>query len=267
MSETRDDAIEMRSIHGVHLDVEDILKKLSDIQIEFISLQNKIQFNLRLQQEHRDVLQGRKHDVSNDYVYQVMSNFSYLYLSYEDIKRKLTHYLSAAEIKEIEDSVINAAEDDRAFANLMFFPQYQAMHTASVSQHAQALNQAKYYNDQDVWIKNTNYSERVKTYRTWYLYTGLLSIIGIGIPFLLGGLVTHIIDKLSVALSSASLRKNNQQIDRQIEANTNPKLSALEAKVNIDTESVLRQGFFSLAKQRFTREIREVDSNHNKLAN
>lgn len=267
MGKTRDDAIEMPSMGRKHVEIDDLLKQFNDIKAEFLSLQNKIQRDNRLQTEHSDLLQDRKNDVSHYYVYQVMSNFSYLYLNYEDLKRKLTHYLSEAEIKEIEDSVINVAHDERAFDNLMFFPQYQAVHTAAVAQHAEALNQAKFFNNQDVWIKSSNYSERVKTYRTWYLYTGLLSIIGIGLPFLLGGLVTHIIDKIAVKLSNGSCEKNIRLIDRQIEANTNPKLSELQAKVNIDTESVLRQGFFSLAKQRFAREMREVHSNHLKLAN
>jgi hypothetical protein len=266
MSKSRDEAIELPSLGQPYLAIEDLLKRLNDIKAEFLTLQNKIKHNARLQSEHNDFLNNRINQVSSEYIYQVMSNFSFLYLNYEDIKRKLTQFIPADEIKAIEDSVAHAAQDNNAFANLMFFPQYQDLHSDAVRKHADELSNARSFNAQDIWINSVNYSERVKSYRTWYFYTGLLSIVGIGIPLLLGGVVAHIIDKISVKLANQAREKAISSIDRQLDASVNPGLADLQAKVNIDTESVLRQGFFALAKQRYERVIREVDSNHNKLA-
>src|SRR3990167_9387550 len=176
MGSPQTEAVELSTLVKNHTDFEELVKKLNDIKSEYLSLQNLIKQNIRLQAEHHDLLQDRANEISNYYSYQVMTKFSYLHLSYEDLKRKLTHYLSAEEIKDIEDSVIHASRDEDAFANLLFFPEFQAEHETAISQHAQVLHQAKHFNNQDIWIDNVNYAERAKSYRTWYVYTGLLSI-------------------------------------------------------------------------------------------
>ncbi len=102
---------------------------------------------------------------------------------------------------------------------------------------------------------------RREKYIEWHKFTGAISIVMVGLPFLIGGAIVHAIDKLITSLRLCLLKAQNREIDQKIENHYNPEEKQMKERIKGNSLTSLRQGFFTAAKARYRKPVAELEKN------
>jgi hypothetical protein len=97
-------------------------------------------------------------------------------------------------------------------------------------------------------------------YTEWHFITGVLSLAGLGIPFFIGGIIANIVDAIIVKVRVSSLNASINRSNAELKNNIHPDLQIMHKRINSDPDMLMHQGFFSLAKSRHQRCMKELDN-------
>jgi len=252
--------------------LQDTIRDLNRLKTDFMRLQFQLKNNRMLIREH-ELLKSESSKATPFFSAKVIHPFDILCQRYNEIKSQLDQFIPKEEIEQIETSVMNAAKiDDTTLHQLVFFPNYQKMHVKAAGEYKATLEEKiPAMREKRDGIKS-RYKERCSSevpdrldYKSWHAVAGGCMIIGVGIPFFIGGLMVHLIDCIITHIKIGCLNRTIAKAEHEISHQIHPGLNEFHKTIQHDPAMQLRQSFFSLSKTRHQTCMHELDELHERI--
>lgn len=240
-----------------------IIRQLERLQHDCLSLQKKLkQKQYYLEYERlRWKLYAQQHgaaiyqDVTSTPAFNrhIILPFVELNSNYLFVRSKLIQMncLTKDDITEMEAYVLSAAnESESALAQLRFFPAFQQTHLTAATRHKQMLFQRRIELCDEINKVRHQYEETSLFYKKLHRRATMLSLIAIGLPVLIGGLMAHLITKIMTQVKLKELHKHRQEMLKQIKSDDHPGLDYLHDEIRMNEYLLIKQGFFMVLKER-----------------
>lgn len=249
-----------------------IIRQMAEVKERFAVLQTRLnqkKYFIEYEQ-HRWTLQAQEHgslpvaelDISAGFSKDIMipfveANSRYLGLKQELIMQKC---LTRDEVAEIESEVLaSAGKSEEDLSKMLFFPAFQKKHLVAADDHKQLLLQRQESLNFDIHLIRSEYTQKSRFYKKLHFGASVLSLVGIGLPILLGGLMAHLITKLSARAKIASINRRKNENNHHIANNIHPALDALHDEIRQNESHLLKQSFFTAAKAKHDQKIDKLE--------
>ena len=238
-----------RSVQGHERDLEiKLLQELENLRIKFMKLDEKMQQD-HLKKELELYVAGKI--VRPSYVLQAeMDHLIELNKKYEEIRERLikNKSLSSDDICEIEQQCLAVQTKKGDLKALQYFPNFQKLYEGKLEEERKYLsaeNNKLMLEQSDI---NKSYHHRHKEAGGWYAGLAVLSVIGVGIPFLMGTLIWHLADKIRTSLKVKARAEKINANSAILESKKSSNTDQLEEAIKGNTKATRAQFFFFTKK-------------------
>jgi len=245
------------------VEIEKRLHALERVRDDFLAIQRKIEKDVIYRRECDLMLEALRANkaftASPVFEENILNKFTTACNTYARIKESLPPYISAEELTDIENSV-SGSEAKKDTAKLLYFPTMQQVHDRGINDYKNEHTPLLQANDSKAFEIKANYLQRREFYMSWYVYTGAACVVfGAGLPFLIGGAITHAIDKMITSLRLSLLEARNREINQKIAGHYNPEAKQINERIKGSSLTSLRQGFFAASKERYRKPVAELE--------
>jgi hypothetical protein len=236
-----------------------LIDELAALQLKLETLNHRLNQNSHFAREHAQNKENIKRqqpvNPSGKFSSQIVNEFAFLAVTYEGLKAKLPQEIRR-EVSEIEDTTLAAASiSKKEFDSLIFYPAFQSKHMQYAMDHARRYHdeeEAIFVSQQSIFRQHKETQTR---FNNFYKVSGLLSIVGIGLPFLLIGSIANLIDRLKYSLQMKKLHNEMLDVTHKKDTNQHPQIAQLHTQIENNAEARLRQGFFKVGKAQISLEL------------
>lgn len=198
--------------------------------------------SLNVSQTNTPLSNKKMYDASEDFI-KLLHEYGIIANDYKQLVDNaiLTRLVSPQEMQSIETSAQKTPD-------AKFFPFYQTFYASEAEAPKSALAHAANMHSFEKSVLENNYQGRKDFYKKWYTVTGILSLGVVGLPFFIGGIVAHTLDKIITSLRDVKIEHTWKKENKKYQTELNQAEASTQNLINPDRTARFKQGFFELSK-------------------
>lgn len=193
------------------------------------------------------------------FITSVIIPFHKLIGQYLMLKKEAITFIPSDVLDDIENSVLNAGNDEEKLQKLYYFPIYQKIHENEFNKHQQLVASKIAAMESKIEKLQTNYEGRKKAYVEIYAGAGIASIFAVGLPLLFTNAIVHLIDKIILEIRKKSLRADIACKNADLQQQRHPQSMSIRENISNNIDMLLRQSIFSVAKHRHLPSLKPLE--------